>query len=61
MKWTKSKDSNTHTFLGQKFSYAYNTELKLFMIKSHSENDLMIAIPIENLKTAKEISKLIEK
>jgi hypothetical protein len=58
--WKKIKDSKTHTYTGEKFKYAYSTELKTLLIKNLFEPELIVALPIKNLRTAKEIVKLIE-
>ena len=58
--WKKAKDTKTHTYVGGKFRYAYQTNLKLLMIKNLFEPEFMIAFEIKNLQTAKKIVQLIE-
>ena len=57
--WKKQKDSKTHTYYG-KFVYAYQVSLKILLIKNQIDPQLMIALPIKNFQTAKQIVKLIE-
>lgn len=57
--WKKQKDSKTHTYYGT-LAYAYQTSLKILLIKNQIEPQIMIALPIKNLQTAKQIVKLIE-
>lgn len=46
--------------MGEKFRYAYQTKLKILMVKSLFEAEFMVAFPVKNLSNAKKIVQLIE-
>lgn len=60
MKWEKKKDTKTHICAGEKFRYAYQTNLKLLLIKNIFPPEIMVSFEVKNLQKAKQIVQLLE-